>query len=65
MSIVAEQMARALLLAIEPTAALALPVPHPGQQRIIAEARRFNVIAAGRRWGKNTLAEGRVILPAL
>ena len=31
----------------------------------MAEAARFNVIAAGRRWGKNTLAEERLIGPAL
>jgi hypothetical protein len=26
--------------------------PHPGQQRIVEEASRFNVLACGRRWGK-------------
>lgn len=28
---------------------------HPGQQRIVDEARRFNVLACGRRFGKTTL----------
>ena len=28
---------------------------------MIAEAVRFNVLAAGRRWGKNTLAKDRLI----
>jgi len=58
-------MARSLLLAVRPAAALDLPRPHPGQERVIAQAQRFNVLAAGRRWGKNMLAEGRIILPAL
>lgn len=29
---------------------------HPGQQRIIDERRRFNVVCCGRRWGKSRLA---------
>lgn len=29
-----------------------LKEPHPGQLRIDAEARRFNVVCCGRRWGK-------------
>lgn len=61
----ASEMAGALLLAIAPETRLGLPRLHLGQQQVIADARRFNVLAAGRRWGKNTLAEGRVILPAL
>jgi len=28
---------------------------HPGQQRIVSEARRFNTLACGRRFGKTTL----------
>lgn len=32
-----------------------LPSRHPGQARVIAEARRFNVLALGRRFGKTTL----------
>src|SRR5215472_15361942 len=61
----ASEIARALLLAVEPEAALSLPHPHAGQRRILAEAARFNVLAAGRRWGKNTMAEDRVLRPAL
>src|SRR5690348_7895949 len=53
----ASEMARALLLAIDPSTALDLPQPHAGQQRVMADAARFNVVAAGRRWGKNVLAE--------
>lgn len=32
------------------------PKPHPSQAAVLREARRFNVVAAGRRWGKSTLA---------
>lgn len=32
-----------------------LPYPHPGQQAVRREARRFNWLAAGRRWRKTTL----------
>jgi hypothetical protein len=59
------EMARSLWLAVDPVTALGLPLPHPGQQTVIKGPRRFNVIAAGRRWGKNTLAEGQIIQPAL
>lgn len=31
--------------------------PHPAQQQILDEARRFNVVALGRRAGKSTLAQ--------
>lgn len=41
------------------------PHPHPAQQRIIHEARRFNVVACGRRFGKSVLGEDRLIGPAL
>lgn len=33
-----------------------LPYPHPGQQIVRREARRFNWLSAGRRWRKTTLA---------
>jgi hypothetical protein len=33
-----------------------LPFPHPGQQTVRLLARRFNWLAAGRRWRKTTLA---------
>lgn len=29
-----------------------LPAPHPAQRRIIQEAKRFNVLCCGRRFGK-------------
>jgi predicted phage terminase large subunit-like protein len=32
------------------------PKPHPSQARALRDARRFTVVAAGRRWGKSTLA---------
>ncbi len=32
-----------------------LPMPHTGQQLVRREARRFNVLSAGRRWRKTTL----------
>ena len=32
-----------------------LPMPHAGQRRVRQEARRFNVLSAGRRWRKTTL----------
>lgn len=33
--------------------------------RVMREARRFNVVACGRRWGKSTMGEDRLIGPAL
>jgi hypothetical protein len=48
-----------------PTLELVLPRPHAGQRAIIETAQRFNVLAAGRRWGKNTLAEDRLVHPVL
>ena len=32
-----------------------LPYPHPGQQAVRRQARRFNILSAGRRWRKTTL----------
>ena len=42
-----------------------LPRPHAAQRRIIGEAQRFNVVACGRRFGKSTMGEDRLIAPAL
>lgn len=39
-----------------PTLTLILPRPHPSQRRVLREARRFNVLTCGRRWGKSTQA---------
>ena len=36
------------------------PAPHPGQRRVIDEARRFNVLMCGRRFGKTTLGKDRI-----
>jgi hypothetical protein len=44
---------------------LQLPAPHPAQSRIIQEAKRFNVVCRGRRWGKTALGMDRLIHPAL
>ena len=38
------------------TPKIRLPFPHPGQQAVRANARRFNWLSAGRRWRKTTLA---------
>jgi hypothetical protein len=37
---------------------LTLPRPHPAQQRVMDEAKRFNVVCCGRRWGKNRIGHG-------
>lgn len=42
-----------------------LPAPHPAQRQVKAEARRYNVVCCGRRWGKTTLGVDRLIEPAL
>lgn len=38
-----------------------LPYPHPGQQAAIGQAKRFNWLAAGRRWRKTTLGMAVVV----
>jgi len=35
---------------------IVLPYPHPGQQIVRGQAKRFNWLSAGRRWRKTTLA---------
>ena len=42
-----------------------LPPPHPMQAEVLRSARRFNVLACGRRWGKSRLAVRLCIEPAL
>src|SRR3984893_2935998 len=42
-----------------------LPAPHSAQARVTKEARRFNVLACGRRFGKTTLGIDRMVQPAL
>ena len=44
---------------------ITLPRPHPGQRTVLNEARRFNAVACGRRWGKTKLGINRLIGPAL
>lgn len=46
------------------TAQLVLPTPHLAQLDVLREARRFNVVCCGRRWGKTTLGIDRLIGPA-
>src|SRR6516225_7995442 len=47
------------------TIQLNLPAPHPAQAKLIQEAKRFNVLCCGRRWGKTVLGMDRLIHPAL
>jgi hypothetical protein len=42
-----------------------LPAPHAGQRQVLAEARRFNVVCCGRRFGKTVLGIDRIVKPAL
>ncbi len=42
-----------------------LPSPHAAQRQVIAEAKRFNVLCCGRRWGKTRLAIDRIVKPVL
>src|SRR5262245_1646531 len=42
-----------------------LAAPHPAQAQILAEARRFNVVALGRRAGKSKLAQRLLVRAAL
>lgn len=47
------------------TITLKLPRPHSAQRHILATARRYNVAAMGRRWGKSTLCIELGTRPAL
>lgn len=42
-----------------------LPALHEAQRRVVAEAKRFNCVCCGRRWGKSTLGIDRLTHPAL
>ena len=48
-----------------PTVSITLPRPHPAQAKILREAKRFNAVACGRRFGKTTLGLHRLCGPAL
>jgi len=40
-----------------------LSEPHPMQVKVLAEAKRFNVLCCGRRWGKTNLSEELLLSP--
>ena len=42
---------------------LRLPAPHTGQTKVLSEMRRINVLSAGRRWRKTTLAVAHALRP--
>jgi len=42
---------------------IALDELHPGQLKVISEARRFNALKCGRRWGKTKMAEELLLSP--
>ena len=48
-----------------PVAEVTLPALHATQRQVIAEAKRFNALCCGRRWGKSTLGIDRIVKPAL
>ena len=48
-----------------PDLILNLPRPHKAQRRVLREAKRFNVLCCGRRWGKTVIGSNRLIQPAL
>ena len=41
-----------------------VPTPHSGQQKLLSEAKRFNVVCCGRRWGKTKLSVRLLVKPA-
>src|SRR5262245_38429639 len=47
------------------TIELHLSTPHRGQEQVIRQAKRFNVVCCGRRWGKTVLGMDRLIHPAI
>jgi hypothetical protein len=47
------------------TKTISLFLPHPAQQIAIDEAKRFNVLCCGRRWGKSKLAVNILSKPAI
>ena len=47
------------------SAVLTLPRPHEPQQRVMDDARRFNCVECGRRWGKTIMGENLIIQVAL
>lgn len=49
----------------ETTHSIRLPRPHDAQKAVIREAKRFNVVNCGRRFGKTILGENRILRPAI
>jgi hypothetical protein len=47
------------------TVRLQLQTLHLNQSKIVGQAKRFNVVNCGRRWGKTTMGLNRLIMPAL
>lgn len=50
---------------VSKTTKIELPAPHAAQRQVLDEAKRFNVLACGRRWGKSTLGVDRIVRPTL
>lgn len=48
-----------------PTLTIDIPMAHAGQQKVLSEAARFNVLECGRRFGKTTLGINLVVEPAV
>lgn len=47
------------------TQKISLFLPHPAQQKVLDEAKRFNVVDCGRRWGKSKLSVNILSKPAI
>ncbi len=47
------------------TTVLHLPALHQAQRGVVEEAKRWNIVCCGRRWGKSVLGIDRLIQPAL
>jgi Terminase RNaseH-like domain len=62
---IAAQAARSGVRSSAVTLKLTIPRPHEQQERVLREAKRFNALCCGRRWGKTTIGQQCVIRPAL
>lgn len=40
---------------------MTIPRPHTAQAQVLADAKRFNILCMGRRWGKTTLISNRIV----
>ena len=52
-----------MLGVVEREATVKLPRNHAGQAKVLRERARYNVLAAGRRWGKSKFSKRRLIAP--